>query len=351
MTARARRLGDEHSPNFDGAPLAHGGRIDEARRLYPDAPQPWIDLSTGINPSAYPLPAIPDDAWTRLPDADALKALEAAAARAYRVPAQARVVAGPGAQAFIQWTPRLVAARLVAVRGFTYAEHAANWLAAGADVLTAETFDELVDGDVAVIVNPNNPDGRVTQPEQLAELGAHMAQRGGLLIVDESFMDMTPEHSVVPLMAAGDGLLVLRSFGKAYGLPGLRLGFAIGSEPLTRRLRAALGPWAVCGPALAVGAAALADGAWLEASAARLGHAGERLDALLRAAGFRIVGGAALFRLAAREDAADCFARLCARGVLTRRFPERPSWLRFGLPGSEAAWARLAHALERRHER
>lgn len=330
------------------APIGHGGRLDDARRAFPDAPAPWIDLSTGVNPLAYPLPPIDPHAWTRLPDADALAAAEAAASRAYRVPAHARVVAGAGAQAFIQWLPRVVAARRVSVLGFTYAEHAACWRAAGAKTRTVETLEALTQADVAVVVNPNNPDGRAVAAERLAELGGRLAAQGGLLVVDESFMDMTPALSLVPHLPA-EGVIVLRSFGKAYGLPGARLGFALAPARLAQRLRAAMGPWSVSGPALSIGAAALADAAWLQDAAASLAQSAARLDGLLQGAGFTIVGGTTLYRLAAHDAAAAWFERLCACGVLTRRFCERPEWLRFGLPGSDEAWRRLAQVLEDGH--
>jgi cobalamin biosynthetic protein CobC len=330
----------------DAAPIPHGGQLDEARRLFPNARQPWIDLSTGVNPRAYPLPALAPEAFTRLPDVGALSALEAAAARAYAAPSHLQTIAGAGAQAFIQWLPRIVPARRVGVLDFTYAEHAARWRAAGASVATVPELDELAGRDVGVVVNPNNPDGRLAAPRRLAELARRMAARGGLLIIDESFMDMTPAHSAVPLLPE-EGALVLRSFGKAYGLPGPRLGFALCPASLASRLRETLGPWSVSGPALAAGAAALADSAWLRAAAAELEQSAARLDALLQGAGFSLVGGTTLFRLAAHDDAAGWFARLGEAGILTRSFPERPRWLRFGIPGSDAAWERLAQALER----
>lgn len=329
-----------------GAPplIAHGGRLDAARRLYPNAPQPWIDLSTGVNPRAYPLPPLADEAFTRLPDDDAFAAIDSAARKAYGAPAGADVVPGGGAQAFIQMLPRVFPARRVAILGFTYAEHAACWAAMGAQVDRVEILDALAGADVGVIVNPNNPDGRSIEPQDILSAAAQMSQRG-LLIVDESFMDFTPERSVARF-AQNESLVVLRSFGKAYGLPGLRLGFALCSHARGAKLRAALGPWAVSGPALAIGARALADDAW-RANAARA-SAGDaaRLDALLTQAGFHIMGGTTLFRLAAHPQAARCFAHLAARGILTRAFAERPDWLRFGLPRDESAWARLAAALE-----
>jgi cobalamin biosynthetic protein CobC len=329
-----------------GAPpvVAHGGRLDAARRLYPNAPQPWIDLSTGVNPRTYPLPPLADEAFTRLPDDDAFAAIDSAARKAYGAPAGIDVVPGGGAQAFIQMLPRVFPARRVAILGFTYAEHAACWAAIGAHVDTVETLDALANADVGVIVNPNNPDGRTVEPQDILSAAAQMSQRG-LLIVDESFMDFTPERSVARF-AQNESLVVLRSFGKAYGLPGLRLGFALCSHARGAKLRAALGPWAVSGPALAIGARALADDAWRANAARACAGDAARLDALLIRAGFHIVGGTTLFRLAAHPQAARWFTHLAARGILSRAFAERPDWLRFGLPRDESAWARLAVALE-----
>ena len=325
--------------------LAHGGRLDAARRRFPDAPTPWIDLSTGVNPQPYPAQDWPITALTRLPDDDAFAAIETAARLAYRSPSETQVVSGAGVQAFIQLLPRVFPARRVAILGFSYAEYAACWRNAGAEVTTVETLDELADAHVAVIVNPNNPDGRLASTQELTALARRMAQRGGLLVIDESFMDFTPQHSVVDLTAQV-GVIVLRSFGKAYGLPGVRLGFALCAPDLAARLRAMLGPWAVSGPALAIGARALQDTAWIKAAADARQADAARLDALLRKAGFVVVGGAALFRLARHADAGAWFHTLCAQGVLTRNFAERPEWLRFGLPGDEAAWRRLETALE-----
>lgn len=332
--------------SIDAHPLVeHGGRLAAARRLYPYAPEPWIDLSTGVNPRAYPLPPLPEDVFTRLPDDDAMSALETVARRVYRAPAEVEIVAGAGAQSFIQTIPCVFPARRVAIHGFTYAEHAVCWAASGAHVEMVETIEALTDAEVGVIINPNNPDGRLVQSDEIAAAAAQMARRGGLLIVDESFMDFTPEHSVAA--RAGDhGLIVLRSFGKAYGLPGLRLGFALCSRGRGARLRAALGPWAVSGPALAIGARALADESWLDGAAKACAQDAARLDALLARAGFEIAGGTQLFRLVAHAHAPRWHAHLAAHGVLTRAFAERPTWLRFGLPGGEEAWARLALALE-----
>ncbi len=328
--------------------IYHGGDLAAARLRFPDAPSPWLDLSTGVNAWPYPIGTIEETAWTRLPDATALAALQAAAAGAYGVADPSLVAAAPGTQALIQLLPRILPAKRVAIHGFGYQEHPAVWRAAGADVRIVERLDALADPgvDVAVVVNPNNPDGRITDPRLLRDLAAILDRRGGALIVDEAFMDaVRPSASLAPMLPK-TGAIVLRSFGKVYGLAGLRLGFALTGAEFAAKIRAAFGPWAVSGPAIAIGAKALADHAWLDDAAVRLAKSAARLDLLLIGAGFSIVGGSPLFRLARHADAAGWFERLGRAGILVRPFSERPHWLRFGLPGEEAEWARLQEILK-----
>jgi cobalamin biosynthetic protein CobC len=323
---------------------AHGGDLDEARRRFPDAPEPWIDLSTGINPIAYPLPPLAPDIWARLPQESELRSLESVAARAYGAAFGAEPVAAPGTQALIQWLPRLVSAKRVAILRTTYEEHAATWRASGAMVESVEDPGALAEFEVAVLVNPNNPDGRLIAPADLQLLAQHFAAKGGLLVIDEAFMDVTPDQSFAPYIA-GRGTVVLRSFGKVFGLAGLRLGFAIAGLELAQSLRRALGPWPVSGPAIRIGAQALDDTHWLMRAAERLSRDAARLEDLLAQAGFTVGGGTILFRLAAHPDAAGSFDRLGRAGILVRRFDEWPDQLRFGLPGSDEAWQRLSTAL------
>lgn len=320
----------------------HGGDLAQAKALFPDAPEPWIDLSTGINPIPYPLPELPLSLWQRLPGAQDEAALLTAARGAYRVPDAAGIVAAPGTQILIEFLPRLVEPGPVAVLGPTYAEHALAWEKAGMAVREIAELGEVGDARIVVLVNPNNPDGRLLGRARLSMLAHDLEGRGGLLVIDEAFVDFTPEASLVSELPPAT--LVLRSFGKTYGLAGLRLGFAIGEPALAARLRAALGPWAVAGPTLRVGARALADTAWLDT--ARIGRSGDaaRLDELLVSCG-DVVGGTALFRLLETRDAATLFAHLGRRGIYVRRFQHDLGRLRFGLPGDEPSWARLAAAL------
>ena len=319
----------------------HGGDVAAARAGFPAAPEPWIDLSTGINPASYPLPPLDPVLWTTLPEPGAVTGLEAAAARAYGATAE-HVVAAPGTQALIQWLPHLAPARSVGILGSTYGEHARCWAASGAAISIVQDLDALAGFDVAVVVNPNNPDGRLVAAAALAAL----ADRVGLLVVDEAFMDvMPPGWSLAPTLP--DRTIVLRSFGKTYGLAGLRLGFALASGELAVSLRRAVGPWAVSGPAIAIGREAFGDVAWLEATRLQLGAAAGRLDHLLAAHGATMVGGTPLFRLADVDDAWRLFGDLARAGILVRPFVERPRCLRFGLPREEAQWIRLGAALHR----
>lgn len=323
-------------------PIRHGGDLDAARRAFPAAPEPWLDLSTGINPVAWAIPPLSPETWTRLPGCGALAALEAAARAAYGAGPGTAVVAAPGTQALIQALPRLRPARRVGILGFTYQEHAAAWRRHGADVTVVEALPDLAGFDVAVLVNPNNPDGRLVGPADLAAF-AGARPSGSLVVVDEAFMDVMPAAaSLVPHRPAGT--VVLRSFGKAYGLAGLRLGFALADPDLAEALRADLGPWAVSGPALAVGTAALEDAGWLAAARDRLGADALRLDALLERAGARILGGTPLFRLIDHPAAQALADRLGRAGILVRRFDD-PNRLRFGLPGRAGDWDRLREAL------
>ena len=320
----------------------HGGNLDAARACFPAAPLPWIDLSTGINAQPYPMPVIPDAAWQRLPLQADIARLERIATCAYGAIDPATVVSAPGTQALIQQLPHVLKARKVGIVGFTYAEHARVWRDAGADVSQLEPGISASGCDAIVVVNPNNPDGHLTRVEDVLAL----AEPGATLIVDEAFMDaIRPSQSLIPHLPKADAI-VLRSFGKIYGLAGLRLGFAAASPELAARLRQALGPWAISGAAVEAGSRALADAAWLAQAIADLELAAQRLDILLRSSGFSILGGTPLFRLASHGRAGTLFSQLAQAGILVRPFPHKPHWLRFGIPMQEHVWLRLAAALQ-----
>jgi cobalamin biosynthesis protein CobC len=321
-------------------PVPHGGDLAAATARFGAPAGGWLDLSTGINPHPYPLPALAGNAWTRLPQRDREAALLAAARTYYRAAPGAAIVAGPGTQAIIQWLPRLLPPARFRVHGPTYGEHAAAWADAGHALVAADDASSAVE----VFVNPNNPDGRIWPRDTLCAAAARCASAGGMTVIDEAFADLEPDSSLAP-HADTPGLVILRSVGKFFGLPGLRIGFALGDSAVIERLRRAMGPWAVSGPALEVAAAALGDDAWIGETRARLRGLRERLDDVLSAAGLEIAGGTDLFRLVRSAEAAALHAHLGAEGILARDFDYAPDWLRFGLPGDEAAFARLARAL------
>jgi cobalamin biosynthesis protein CobC len=326
--------------------LEHGGDLTAARTQFPNAPEPFIDLSTGINPFSYPCGEIPAHALTRLPEPADVAWLAAIAAKTYGAPSPEHLVPAPGMQILLPMVAALVASTRAAVLTPTYAEHARAAALAGHKVQEVCDVAELAQYQLAVVVNPNNPDGRILGKSELLEVAKTLRARGGLLIVDEAFMDVGPrEESLAGEAANKSNLVVLRSFGKFFGLPGVRLGFALTAPERAARLAALLGPWALSAPALAIGQVALADEQWAQAMRERLRHAASRLDALLIAAGLEVVGGTSLFRLARAPAAADVFDRLGRAGIFVRRFAEWPNWLRFGLPGDEEAWSRLATAL------
>ena len=301
---------------------------------FPGAPRPWIDLSTGINPVPYPVPVLPDSAWSRLPSRTAEEALQEAAMARYGIRHRRMVVAAPGTQALIQILPRLLPPSRVAIVGPTYEEHQTCWSRAGHEV---HIVPKLENSDVVVVVNPNNPTGRLFSPKDFAGIS-------GFLVVDEAFIDFLPRE----MSLAGDRperAILLRSFGKTYGLPGVRLGFAIANRDIANRLRAELGPWAVPGPALEIGRRALRDGAWLRAARERLVADTARLDGLLRQAGFELLGGTLLFRLVRHPSAVIFLQRLGQNGIHVRAFAHASDQLRFGLPGDDEAFRRLAAAL------
>lgn len=324
----------------------HGGDLAAASALFPHAPQPWVDLSTGINPWPYPLPDIPASAWARLPEPGQERALCAAAATAYGVADPALLVAAPGSQILIQTLPFLRPPGHVQVLSPTYGEHAPAWVRAGHRVELVQTLPRP-DGplpDVLLLVNPNNPDGRIVEPAQLLPLADALAARGGWLVVDEAFCDLTPHLSLAPQIGR-PGLLVLRSFGKFYGLAGLRLGFLLAPPPLVASMADRLGPWRVAGPAMIIAGQALLDQAWQIATRIRLSAARQQLETALKQAAIEQVGGTDLFQLVRSPPDRDLFTELGQGGFWVRRFFDQTGLIRIGHPPDAHSLSRLCRVL------
>ena len=323
--------------------LEHGGGLRKAAAHYNIPLENWLDLSTGINPNGWPVPALSPDIWQRLPEDN--DGLETAAAAYYGNP---NLLAVAGSQAAIHWLPALLPRAVVACISPIYSEHPQAWQRAGHMMrfLQNATLPRAlsVATPYLLLCNPNNPTGD-RHPHDVAVDAAHqLKKRGGWLIIDEAFIDPTPEDSLTPLAGTSDApnLIVLRSLGKFFGLAGARVGFIFAAPDILNRMNEAMGPWTVSGPAREVARLALQDTAWQSAARPRLQAAGERLHQLLAPLGE--VKSTALFATLSCAQSAELYDALARQGILTRNVDQQPL-LRVGLPGDEAGWLRLADAL------
>ncbi len=318
----------------------HGGRLKENARRHGIAESEWLDLSTGINPHSWQVPSIPDAIWQRLPEEeDGL----ADAARSYYGTNSLLPVAG--SQAAIRALPSLIPECEVAVLSPSFSEHAGSWKGHRVRLFPESAILEQADSArVVVVVNPNNPTGKVFRRKDLLCACDRLAKRGGWLIVDEAFMDAEPAESL-----AGDcpreGLVVLRSVGKFFGLAGARTGFVLAPANFLERLSDSIGPWAIANPSRFVTTLALQDRSWQKGMREKLPGGARRLAGVLEDSGLPVSGGTALFQWTKTPNAAFIQEHLAKRGILVRLFAE-PVSLRFGIPGDEAGFSRLATALE-----
>lgn len=305
----------------------HGGGLDAAIKQFGGTRSDWLDLSTGINPTPYPLPAFSDHSWTALPDKAAQQALLDAAREFWNVPDDADILAAPGASSLIARMPMLFERGNVDIPKPTYNEHAAAFAAQG--------WNENEDGSVRVIVHPNNPTGQLWSETDLTAPS---------MVIDESFCDVTPESSLID-EAEKPGRIILKSFGKFWGLAGLRLGFIIAEPKIIARMQDMIGPWAVSGPALDVATRALRDQEWAAQTRAQLKADTARLDKLMTNSGAQLEGGCDLFRLYKVKSAQTWHDRFAQHKVLTRIFPYSETYIRLGLPSCDG-WEQLETSLE-----
>lgn len=341
--------------------LNHGGRIIAVAEQYAIPEKDWLDLSTGLNPNAWPVAELPEYIWQMLPeDADGLQA----AANQYYGCEYCLPVAG--SQAVIQTLPALRTVSKVGIISPTYAEHEHNWKQAGHEVIqlsydggdAADDVDKHLEQlDVLVVINPNNPTGKIFPIETLLNWHQQLSIKGGWLIVDEAFMDVTPERS---LLSSGikPGLIVLRSLGKFFGLAGVRCGFVITDEALLQRIATRLGPWSLTGATRYIAKQALADTEWQNETRVQLISAGVRLQQTLKEHGLTPIGGTALFQWLTHPKAKEIYQACASQGILIRYFENKVCTtsnnfehevslpgLRFGLPAKEEQWQRLINVL------
>lgn len=326
------------------APIAHGGAIAAAAARYGGSPADWLDLSTGINPCPPALPPIEPNAWHRLPDRSLVQGATEAARDFYDAGA-ILPLAVPGTQAAIQLLPRLVGpGKRAAVVWPTYGEYERALTVAG---LVVDRLHRPEDADqrhgLVVVVNPNNPNGRSYSAGALKELAEKLRAYGGLLVVDEAFADVDNAESLVPAVGRYDNLLVFRSFGKFFGMAGVRLGFVFTPRERASLMAEWIGPWAVSGPALSVAAGLMRGDT--RAIREQIAERHDALKAVLDRAGLTVIGGTSLFSLVEHPRAGALYEHLCTRHILTRPFDYAPSWLRLGLAPDPMGDARLAEAL------
>ena len=330
--------------------MMHGGDLSAAMNRYGGTREGWLDLSAGINHVSYPFDrerAL--DSIGALPTQGDLVECLAAARIAYNVPDEVSIVASPGTQSLIQSMPVLLGTnQSCLILGPTYSEHQRAMARAGVDVaMINELPKEFFPGDCLLVCNPNNPDGRTLEAELLVDLANRLHRQRGLLIVDEAFADVNPELSVMPHLAEMPNCVILRSFGKFFGLSGIRLGFLMGHEVQISKIRDMLGPWAVSTPALRVGTQALNDLEWQKDQREKLRVQAELMDKILDKRGLYIAGGTSLFRLVIKEDAKELHRKLAEMHIWTRIFDYRSDYIRFGIPIDQKSMTRFDEALGR----
>jgi cobalamin biosynthesis protein CobC len=320
--------------------LEHGGNLNHAAQLYGIPLTAWLDLSTGLNPHHYPIPDIPASAWQRLPE-DHDDLIEAAC----QYYGCTSALPSAGSQAIIQLLPKLRHLGRIAMPRSMYQEHAYAWEKHGHNITffdhtpDDETFNQ---SDVVVVCNPNNPTGKRYTKDILLQWHQQLIARGACLVVDEAFIDITPEESVAAYSHL-EGLLVLRSLGKFFGLAGARVGFLLAHPAYLKLAQKQLGPWSVTGASRYIATQALLDRHWQQSTRLKLLAASDRLQQLLTQYGLSPNAGTALFQYIAHPQALEIQKQLAQQAVWIRLF-KQPSALRFGLP-TDNDWDKLEHAL------
>jgi len=332
----------KHSPYNQPPAAKHGGQLLAAAKKFRIPRADWLDLSTGINPNGWPVPSIPPECWQRLPE-DTDDQLTTATQRYYQCKS---VIPLPGSQAGIQILPQLRSPCRVLVLANSYSEHAFHWQAAGHSVnsVTAADFSAQIDKhDVAIVVNPDNPSGELISTETLLDWHDSLSKRGGWLLVDEAFIDVNPENSLCPCSPL-EGLLILRSLGKFFGLAGIRAGALIAEKNIIDQVGETLGPWSISHPTRWVSTQALLDTQWQADTRIQLKQQSQQLRSHLQKLNANSLNGTELFQTISMPDAATMYEQFARSGILTRLLNHQRG-LRFGLPGSDTNMQRLVDAI------
>ncbi|MCY4045712.1 MAG: aminotransferase class I/II-fold pyridoxal phosphate-dependent enzyme [Cellvibrionales bacterium] len=324
----------------------HGGDLYWAAERFGRPVDQWIDLSTGVNPNSYPIPDVKAADYQRLPylSPEFLASIEGY----YGQPG----IPVSGSQQAIDLLPGMlkklpVLLPEVGYKGYEkifrqadfYCQHYPSLDKASAMIAIMDAIT-LNPNQHVVIINPNNPTGLIFTPEELLEFAKLLAP-DAMLIVDEAFMDVTPEGSML-----NDRLLlnvlVFRSFGKFFGLAGLRLGVVFTSNTaLINRLDSTLDPWRINGLAQAVATKAYSDNTWQSAAREQLAtqktkHQAKLLTLVNQTQG-RLLVRQGLFSaiIMPASMAQHAWQALALKGILTRQVPvsSEKTILRIGIGG------------------
>jgi len=303
-----------------------------------------MDLSTGINPRPWLPRDIPSTVWQRLPESD-----DGLHPRAQRYYGCDNLLALAGSQAAIQALPYCRQRSRIGIVSPCYAEHAHWWGKADHSIvyIKPHEIDLFIPGlDVLLLANPNNPDATHYSVEQLLGWHQRLIKDNGWLIVDEAFIDSTPEKSLLPHhKTMPEGLIVLRSIGKFFGLAGIRLGFLAAEPKLLQQVAQRQGAWAVSHPARWLGQHALADQQWQTQTRHFLRQQSNNLQQLLEQAlqGFDIKKSH-YFCYLQHPQAQHIKQQLAQQAIWTRTF-KNPAAIRLGLPADNTQLQRLQKAL------
>ncbi|MEI6859164.1 MAG: threonine-phosphate decarboxylase [Shewanella sp.] len=334
--------------------IKHGGDLIQIATQYGSDVSEWIDLSTGVSPFTYPVGNVPEAVWNQLPQMN--DGLESAAQEYYHAPTEPNTVAG--SQAAIMALPALLCHRfggcgVVALPSVGYKEHEYAWCGFKKNQLNWEILfyddepsTELVNRcDVVIVINPNNPTGKCLEPVIILGIKDQLALRGGMLIVDEAFIDVTPANSVLTWVSNFENLIVLRSVGKFFGLAGARVGFVFADPKIKALLQEHIGPWTVAGAGRWVMKQAFSDLHWQQQTRKRIINASDKLNQLLNRYLDCPQAGTHLFTTVYLPDAVQSHDKLCKQQVLTRLCDEKNA-IRFGLPANKFQWVKLECALK-----
>ena len=319
----------------------HGGNLDHEIAEYGGKFSEWLDLSTGINLDPYPYVNVSHNSFHCLPYESKLNDLKRAAAVYYDIPSDMGILPTAGVQQGIQCVPYLGKTGVAKILSPTYSEYEIVLKNLGWKVVKVQNLVDLSNADLALLVNPNNPDGRVAEKKEILELTPYAKE----IIIDESFADLRPENSIVSSISDND-IIVFKSLGKFFGLPGIRLGFVIAKKSKIRVLKKFTGPWNISGPALEVGVRALSDQSWINSTKLRLAEGSERIKRLVsHSEKLKVIGSTGFFILVETHDAKNARVHFAERKIWTRVFDYSDKWMRIGIPGDEKSWRKLEDAL------